>query len=1598
MLLLLILFFTFQLASNSISQVNKSAKNIGYFKVNNVLTTENFLATENEGIADLKKTDKGTNLEFELPDGEKIKGFAGTFVGSFDKEDALFYCVDIYTGLNWKDDYLSDGSTAEEITYIMNNYYPYKDKLLKKENDEAAAVQMAIWHFSDGVDPNTLKKQDEIKERALSIIADANENAGSFVAPNTISISPALQNLELNETAQFEILILDIDGNPISNATIRLETTKGELSNNIVNTNSEGKAVFSLTSLTGGVSQITAFSEIEIPHGTKFISEKGADASQKLVLATPVEAEASAFANVNWNSNKEDCDGDGDNNISNFDGYQFELISVSLNDNNTSTWEYKVTGKGAPKDLSHWVLALCEDHNVLSSNFDGNKWEVNTDPRTGVSGLKYDVEIGKDGESETFIFTLDGHYDVAPIQVSFKAGTSNFYCTINGPSCDFGGNDCENNLGNFIWHDNNPADGIQNNGEKGIEGVIVELLDGSNNVISSDITNENGLYLFSGINNGNYSVRIADENFAENGVFYSNDEVKSKWHLTKKEAGNDENVDSNGDENLTASVTLDCGDNLSIDFGFYKTGISFDKNGPEISVYGEDIVYNFSVKNLGDVPFSKGVFVYDQLINTEGDFLIKQKENLLPNEEWEFEYALQLDNPACDLVVVNTANVAANPVLTSGEELEKLEATSSTNTTIICKEPAEIGNKVWIDENKNGLQDEGEPGVEGVNVKLFDCENNYVSSLFTDEDGNYLFTELIPGDYKLQFVLPNDYEFTVQNAGDNSAIDSDANPEDGKTVCTELEAGESDLTWDAGIVEIIRKSDLKIEKTSNSSNSEDGDVVNYQITVTNNGPDAASGVTVYDVLGDGLDFVSSSSLGDFNPENGIWNVGNLNNGQSATLSIDVKMNSKNVSLGTFDLGIAKGYNLFLLEDLNAPSSDVEGKAAIARDVTIANYSVGYVLNSSYANQDVLVVGRDLFFGSGRIYYGNVAYGNSTNLPISVASIDGELRKDYPIDFEEAGSYLKSLSSTLSEYEVNETATVRYEGSRIFLDGEDPFLNIFNVGGAELSLSTDLNINVPNGSVALINIDGDNIIWSGGLEITGTDKTNILYNFNQATNIKISDIDVRGSILAPKAVIDFPHGLVSGQLIAKSMFGAGQVNNNLFVGNIPAQKEINNVAEIIESNSIDPNLDNNISTAQVTLEITNDPSGDPNNENDDWTSAGTFASNEIIWTMATDNEGVMYAGTWGGNIYKSANEGAEWTNINDGMEVGYIWSIAIDNSNGNIWAATEKGLYLSESNGDSWSLNALANNDVRAVITDGAGHVYAGVWGAGVFEKSAISNEFTELNEGLTINAVHALAINSLGDLYAGTFGGGVYKLLNGTTEWISTETPAQHIWALGVTSQDDIFAGSYGEGIFGLYAGDESWFNLSNDLPNQYVYSITVDQSDNVYLTTWNGGVQKLAGSGSDNSNVKGGNSIQSVIWEPIGMDGFGVSTLIVNHVTSALFAGTNNGQIFKKADAPTKIENEVELPTEFGLEQNFPNPFNPSTVIKYSLPVSEHVTLRLYDILGNEIALLINEVREAGVHNFNLSVDNYKLTSGVYLYRLQAGKFVQTKKMILLK
>ena len=117
---------------------------------------------------------------------------------------------------------------------------------------------------------------------------------------------------------------------------------------------------------------------------------------------------------------------------------------------------------------------------------------------------------------------------------------------------------------------------------------------------------------------------------------------------------------------------------------------------------------------------------------------------------------------------------------------------------------------------------------------------------------------------------------------------------------------------------------------------------------------------------------------------------------------------------------------------------------------------------------------------------------------------------------------------------------------------------------------------------------------------------------------------------------------------------------------------------------------------------------------------------------------------------------------------------------------------------------------------------------------------------------------------------------------------------------------------------------------------------------------------------------------------------------TTLSSAGSADIFIAKLASGVTGIAEEFALPRSFNLSQNYPNPFNPKTQIEYSLPKSSDVIITVYDALGRKAQTLVNKFQTAGSHS--VSFDGRGLSSGIFFYRLEAGNFVETKKMLLMK
>jgi hypothetical protein len=159
-----------------------------------------------------------------------------------------------------------------------------------------------------------------------------------------------------------------------------------------------------------------------------------------------------------------------------------------------------------------------------------------------------------------------------------------------------------------------------------------------------------------------------------------------------------------------------------------------------------------------------------------------------------------------------------------------------------------------------------------------------------------------------------------------------------------------------------------------------------------------------------------------------------------------------------------------------------------------------------------------------------------------------------------------------------------------------------------------------------------------------------------------------------------------------------------------------------------------------------------------------------------------------------------------------------------------------------------------------------------------------------------------------------------------------------------------------------------------------------------NGGVLKSTDGGLTWTQMStSGLGIYNFDTKRIGSNVYGYA----NSSAGGIFGGT---QVLKVSDALVGINQISELvPNEYSLSQNYPNPFNPAAKINYKLPITNYVSLKVYDVLGNEVFVLVNEKQNAG--SYEVDFDGSNFSSGIYFYKLAVdGNNIDTKRMILLK
>ncbi len=411
----------------------------------------------------------------------------------------------------------------------------------------------------------------------------------------------------------------------------------------------------------------------------------------------------------------------------------------------------------------------------------------------------------------------------------------------------------------------------------------------------------------------------------------------------------------------------------------------------------------------------------------------------------------------------------------------------------------------------------------------------------------------------------------------------------------------------------------------------------------------------------------------------------------------------------------------------------------------------------------------------------------------------------------------------------------------------------------------------------------------------------------------------------------------------------------------------------------------------------------------------FDNNKTLWISSYDKGLIKY----NGNNFVVFNSAT-----NDDFNADFVNEIVRDDA-GNYWVSTEyDGLY--EYSNSSWihftpddmgfNLGAFKSLHLRklAIQNGGPGFKQGALW-IGSYSNGLIKYNGTNwikynYQQGvLPDNGIHAINIEeSLTDtsyaIWVGT-GSGLLKfdgvswnrsnILGDSTKWVNAI-----IFENGGTtfSNGKMYVGTE-SGEFCIFDGSQ-WaiFNLADAWnPNNAITDIKIDNSGRKWIGTDHTGLSmydgtKLLSYYKDNSPIPGDNVECIAVKNTADSNQIWISTYDNDHyngltiITMPIVTGINDNAEFK--------------PNDFKLSQNYPNPFNPTTTIEYSIPAQTRhalsVRLTVFDILGRKVATLVNKKQSPG--NYSVQFNAANLSSGIYLYKLDAGNFRSTKKMIVLK
>jgi photosystem II stability/assembly factor-like uncharacterized protein len=383
--------------------------------------------------------------------------------------------------------------------------------------------------------------------------------------------------------------------------------------------------------------------------------------------------------------------------------------------------------------------------------------------------------------------------------------------------------------------------------------------------------------------------------------------------------------------------------------------------------------------------------------------------------------------------------------------------------------------------------------------------------------------------------------------------------------------------------------------------------------------------------------------------------------------------------------------------------------------------------------------------------------------------------------------------------------------------------------------------------------------------------------------------------------------------------------------------------------------------------------------ENWDLTGHALSHVKCLSIAEDEKLIaglqLYAGRLNGGVFFSETDGNSWKF--GGLNDKNIQCV-LGTGSTSILVGTDNGIYSTTDDGTNWTISGLPNTSVLCMDRSLGGSIFVGTVSSGIYRSTDNGTSWSLV--GLLNKNILSLLSDDSQTIFVGTESAGVYRSIDNGISWSFLGLPNTTITSLSRFGVD-IIAGT-NSGVYKSPDNGTTWFYVGHN--DRSIQDILITSGNGIYAATSDSGVYYSVNEGQTWTRLKSGLNHLNVTSLAIDNDGY-------------LYVGTDGGGVYKSTETVVGLNEENVLqPSSFQLLQNYPNPFNPTTSIQYSVSSSQFVELRVYDVLGNEIATLVNEEKEAGYHTIDFNGSD--LPSGVYFYRMQAGNFIETKKMILLK